>query len=161
MHVVDWDVYIDHDLDNNPLWIKTVSEQGSNRYVFVMFFNSEGDNAGGIYISFSNTLEYYLQYCSSWEESYKAFPPTPPTTKHKVWKITLDKTAGIRIIVHCNGVEVLDVPVSEDECGFSEWRSYWSRRVETLLFPTSNALPLDDSDYLLENPDGKYKYQPV
>ena len=146
---VEREVYIDHDLENNPLWIRTHSELGSGEDVLVRFYDSNGELAGGIAIRFNNTLEYWLGLCSS---SWKVFPTTPPATRDKVWKIIFDKTAGIRVIIHCNGVEVLNVPVSYDECEWGGWNIYWSRSVEWIKFLSEDSA----SDYYqLENPYGK------
>ena len=137
-------------MENNPLWIKTDSELGSEEEVDVEFYSSEVQAAGGIRIRFKDTLEYYLGWCSN---SYKVFPITPPTTRDKVWKITLDKTAGIRKIIHCNEVEVLNVLLSDDECDDSSWSSYWSGTVNEILF--NKRLDSASDYYQLENPNGK------
>ena len=107
------------------------------------FYSSEVQAAGGIRIRFKDTLEYYLGWCSN---SYKVFPITPPTTRDKVWKITLDRTAGIRVMIHCNGVEVLNVSVSEDGCENTYWSGDWSRRAEKIMFIPSHDTA---SDYYL------------
>ena len=141
---------IDHDLDNNPLWIKTDSEPRSFEIVTVQFYNSDGDSAGGIEIWFlDDTPRFSLNRCIT----YQLFPTTPdPTTRDKVWKISLDKTEEItRVIVHLNGVEVMKVPVSEDVCNQWQynWSDYWTRRVESIrLIGNSTSAP---DYYLLEN----------
>lgn len=75
---VERNAYIDHDLNNNPLWIKTDSELGSEEWLVVGFYNSDGQSAGGIRIRFSNTLDYWIDWCSI---SFEVFSTNPPTTR--------------------------------------------------------------------------------
>ena len=123
---------IPHDLENTPLEIKTDSTLGSGDTVDVWFRTTQGVYAG-VVISFSSTPQYWLSYCST---SRTNFPSNLPSEVDKIWRITLDRTAGIRLKIHCNGVEVLNVLISDNTCYRSDWRKYWSRDVEKIKFPS-------------------------
>ena len=98
--------------------------------MFLWFYTTQEKPAGGVRIYFFSTPQYRLSYCNS---SYTNFPSYLPSEVDKIWRITLDKTAGIRLKINCNGVEVLNVALS-DTCGESYWREYWSRDVEKIYF---------------------------
>ena len=102
--------------------------------MWVWFFTTQRVWVGGVEISFTSTPQYYLLYCSS---SYTNFPSNLPSEVDKIWRIILDKTAGIRVRIHCNGVEVVNVLISDNTCGRSDWRKYWSRDVEYIYFHPS------------------------
>ncbi|KAL5249592.1 hypothetical protein ACHWQZ_G018459 [Mnemiopsis leidyi] len=120
------------DLENTPLEIKTNSTLGSGEKVRVYFSTTQGEYGGaGVGINFYSTgPQYWLYRCSS---SRTNFPTNLPIEVNKVWRITVDKTAGIRVKIHCNGVEVLNVLLS-DTCSYSGWREHWSRDVELIYF---------------------------
>ena len=135
---VQGDVYIPLDLENTPLEIKTDSKLGSGDDVYVSFHTTRGERAGGLEISFYST-RYWLDYCNSWTN----FPSNLPSEVEKIWRITLDKTAGIRLQIHCNGVEVLNVLMSDNTCSYSDWRYYWSKDVENIYFHPSHDTASD------------------
>ncbi|KAL5249732.1 hypothetical protein ACHWQZ_G018528 [Mnemiopsis leidyi] len=118
------------DLENTPLEIKTNSTLGSGDEVWVYFYTTQREYVGGVWIDFSPTTQYYLYGCSF---PVNNFPTNLPVEVNKVWRITVDKTAGIRVKIHCNGVEVLNVLLS-DTCSNIVWREYWSRDVELIEF---------------------------
>ena len=94
-------------------------------------YNSQGEFAGGVIISFSSTLQYYLSWCTS----FTNFPSTLPSAVDKVWRISLTKTSGITLLIHCNDVEVLNLLLSDEICnGYRDWRDFWSRDVEKIAF---------------------------
>ena len=126
-------------LETTPLEIKTNSTLGSNDEVNVYFFNSQGDEAGGVRIFFSYTPQYYLYYCISRTN----FPSTLPTAVDKVWRISLTKTSEITLQIHCNDVEVLNFLLSDDTCPNRHWRKYWSRDVDKIGFTIDDTA----SDY--------------
>ena len=146
------------DLEATPLEIKTNSAQGSTDKVAVYFYNSQGDEAGGVWIYFS-TPQYGLTNlcCSSWTN----FPRTLPTAVDKVWRISLTRTAGIRLQIHCNDVEVLNLILSNERCNSYNWRYnwryYWTRDVEKIGFSQHDTA----SDFYRPYQQGEsiYKFQ--
>ena len=107
---------------------------GSYENVYLYFKDAQDDWAGGVQIYFSSPPRYYLVYCSP----YINFPTTLPSATEKIWRITLEKRAGIRVKIHCNGVEVANVLLSDQVCYGSYWSyywsSYWNRDVTQLYF---------------------------
>ena len=123
-------MYIDADLENSPLEIKTDRLVGSGEEVSVWFFTTKGSFAGAVHLYFSSTPQYKLKDCTSWTK----FPTALPTDTYKVWKISLTRTSGIRLVINCNEVEVLNVLLSESTCSVSWWNTGWSRDVEKISF---------------------------
>ena len=128
------------DLENTPLEIRTNSTLGSGDKVVVWFYPTQGEYVGGVEIFFSSTPKYKLEDCSSYRTN---FPSNLPSEVDKIWRITLDKTAEIRLKIHCNGVEVVNILISDNTCSDSDWRKYWSRDVENIYFPTNGDTASD------------------
>ena len=128
---VQRDVYINYDLENSPLQIKTDSLVGSNEIVGVYFYTSGGDEAGEVLLSFTSPPKYWLVYCST---SWTKFLTALPSETDKVWTLTLSRTSGtVRLTISCNNEKVLNVVFSDTICGYDEW-SNWKRDVEKIKF---------------------------
>ena len=106
----------------------------------MLFSTTQSEHAGGVGIYFTSTPQYYLSWCSY---SRTNFPSNLPSEVDNIWRITLDKTAGIRVKIHCNGVEVVNILLSDNTCSYSYWRKHWSRDVEKMYFSVSDTA----SDY--------------
>ena len=133
------DVRIEWDVESTPLEIRSNSVLGSDDKVVVVFYSAGGDSLG-VYLYFTPTLQYYLGYCSTY---YTNLPVTPPSANNKVWRITLTKTAGVRLVIHCNEVEVLNILMSDSTCDNSEWSTYWNNDVTKIKFASVDTA----SDY--------------
>ena len=135
-------MYINHDLENSPLQIRTDSTEGSDERVQVWFYTAHGgDDAGAVYLFFSSPPHYYLRYCST---SRTNFPTALPTETDKILTVTLTRTSGtVRVTIHCNNKEVLNVVLSDTTCSYSLWSHYWSRDVWKIEFYSSDTA----SDY--------------
>ena len=134
-------MYINHDLENSPLQIRTDSVEGSDEEVIVGFYTAGGGTAGGVYLYFRSPPQYYLNYCST---SRTNFPTALPTETDKILTVTLTRTSGtVSVIIHCNNKEVLNVVLSDSTCDYSLWSHYWSRDVWKIKFRSSDAA----SDY--------------
>ena len=96
----------------------------------VVFITAQEEMLGGVWIKFTSPPKYLLYDCSSWTN----FPRKLCTDLDKIWRITVDKTAGIRFLMHCNSVEVLNVLLSDSICTNSYWRYHWSKDVEKIYF---------------------------
>ena len=108
----------------------------------VGFFYSEYNwaVAGGVTLHFTSPPQYELKYCIY---SRSNFPTDLPTEVEKVWRISLTKTSGIRLVIHCNEVEVLNILMSYSTCSDSSWNNYWDRDVEKIRFDSLDSA----SDY--------------
>ena len=142
---VQRNVLIDFNLEEYSLNITTNSTLVSNDVVFVLFYTSNGDYAGGLYLYFYSTPVYKIEYCSS---DHTNFPTNLPSDNDKVWRVTLTRTSGIRLVVHCNEVEVLNTLMSHSTCGDSRWSTYWSREVAKIKFLSYDTA----SDYYQPQP---------
>ena len=128
--------FIDADLESSPLEIKTDSTLGSNDEVRVMFVTAGREYAGEAAIYFTSTPQYKLHLCTSDRTN---FPVELPTDTVKVWRITLTRTSGVRLVIHCNEVEVLNFLLSDLTCNDSSWSTVWSRDVEKMSFSQDTA----------------------
>ena len=128
-------MYINHDLENSPLQIRTDSTEGSKEEVKVYFDTAGEDSAGGVDLYFTSPPQYKLGYCST---SWTNFPTSLPTETDKIWTLTLIRTSGtVGFTIHCNNKEVLNVVLSVTTCSYSDWSRYWSRDVEQMFFSSS------------------------
>ena len=135
-------MYIEADLENSPLEIKTDIDFGSDKRVYVSFSTSEKDYAGEVILIFTSPPQYVLLSYSC-VTSWTNFPTELPTDTNKVWRITLTKTSGIRLVIHCNEVKVLNVLLSDSTitCSNSKWAQWgnsWSKDIENILFKSGD-----------------------
>jgi len=129
-------------MEQYSLEIKTDSTLGSKDMVRVFFYTSQLDvRSGGLFFDFSSSPQYAFFDCSS---SRINLPTDLPTATDKVWRVTLTRTSGIRLVVHCNEVEVVNTLMSDSTCRYSPWSTRWSsREVAKIRFESSDTA----SDY--------------
>ena len=126
-------MFINFDLENSPLQIKTDGEVGSYEEVYVRFYSGLS-LTGGVILYFSSPPRYRLYYCAS----YTILPTDLPSETDKVWTITLSKVSDeIRVVIHCHDKEVLNVVLSDTTCSRSSWSYYWSKDVDKIHFSSS------------------------
>ena len=90
--------------------------------------------AGGVNINFDTEMKYSMLYCTD----FKPFNVTVPTKKHKTWTITYNYTAN-RVVIRCNGVQVVNVVLSIF-CNDSEFKTKWGSELAQIKFtPADNA----------------------
>ena len=142
---VQRDVKIDFNLEEYSLNIKTDNTLASDDVVYVELFTSQGDYTGELHLFFSSTPQYYIGACSTADTT---FPTNLPPANDKVWRVTLTRTSGIRLVVHCNEVEVLNILMSDSTCGASSWSTFWSREVAKIKFYSRGTA----SDYYQTQP---------
>ena len=119
--------------------------------MYVRFYTSGRDHVGYVRISFSSTPQYYIGDCMSY---WTNFPVSLPTEVEKVWRITLNRNSGIRLLIHCNNVEALNILMSSSTCYYSSWSTYWSRTVGKVWFNYDDTA----SDYYRAGQSGKTVY---
>ena len=142
---------IDYDLENAPLYIKTDSEAGSGDLVSVYFLTTLGEDqdVGGVSLIFKPNPKYLVDFCRT---SLDKFSTDLPPETDKIWKIALKRSeadAAITLTIHCNDVEVLNMPIDES-CDIAEWSTYWSRDVEKIKFSSDDIA----SDFYTSLPPG-------
>ena len=100
--------------------------------MYVNFYTSgRVYHVGSVRITFSSTTQYEMEYCMS---SSTNFPVSLPTEVEKVWRITLNRNSGIRLLIHYNNVEVVNFLLSDSTCNWSSWSTYWSKTVGKIWF---------------------------
>ena len=127
-------VDVNVDLETTELFVKTSSAVGSNEYVWVQFYDAQDELAGGVFIVFEPSPRCMIWTCQLWS----VFPKTLPPESDKVWVITLTKISGIRIVIHCNNEEVLNVLMSDTTCN-QGWNTFWNRDVVKIEFPLDDT----------------------
>ena len=133
----------DHDLENFPLYVRTNSLVGSNERMAIEFHTAESTGrtwAGGFIIDFKSTPEYYIFWCNTGD--FSNFNTNLPSGPDRTWKIALDRYstsyADVRLVVHCNGMEVINRRISESssrcpasKSSISKW---WSKIAKKISF---------------------------
>ena len=142
---VQRDVLIDFNLEQYSLNITTDSTLGSDDRVRVYLYTSQGDEIGELYLYFHSTPQYAIGYCKT---DWTNFPTKLLPLSDKVWMVTLTRTSGIRLVVHCNEEEVINILMSDSTCDYSYWSTYWSREVAKIQFPSWDIA----SDYYQPQP---------
>ena len=135
---VEEKVWLPHNLETTPIQIKTDSPDKTGAKVNVYFYKADpsfSEIAGVFSLYFDSPLQYQIGQCS-----YNVDLPTNlvPSEVNKVWTIT--KLPGPRLTLHCNGVKVLDVTLSDDICvAQSDWKVYWEREIGNVYFYQDTA----------------------
>ena len=138
--VENWE-YIDFDLENIPLEIRTDSFEGSEEKVRIGFRGNmgTGDQAGYLIFHFMSPPKYLIGYCTL-QSSLREFKTTLPTEISKIWRITLSRTSENKlVVVQCNGVEVLNFEVSKTNCADTRWNKFWNKDVSKIYFHQNNT----------------------
>ena len=79
------DKYIPHDLESNPLLLKTNSSVGSGDEIRVKL-RAPGFNIMHVSISFTNPPKLYIQHCTRQEVELAL--PTGGHTEERIWRIS-------------------------------------------------------------------------
>ena len=129
-------VNISFDLEKKPLEIKTNSALGSEDEIRLYFLSADGNRSGAIVIRFSQKIEYTIARCL---KSFHGIQEVSPNVTDNIWKVTLNKTTDIQLQIHCNNVKTIDMVISDETCGRSEWRTFWSMVTEKIRFQANDT----------------------
>jgi len=124
--LITHDEKVNFDLESKPLIVKTNKALGAGGVINLYFWKNEGSYdalAGGLSIKLEKIPVYWISYCS---EEYRDLLNTIPDVTERVWKIALTRSAGTRIVVHCNDVLVVDVVLSDSTCEDDTYKKYYS-----------------------------------
>ncbi len=132
-----------------PIYIKTNSVVGSGDKMYLYFYAPLGPYSGFV-VRFTDPPQYYIHFCMNWTD----VPVSLPAEQEKVWKIS--KTLEPRIVVTCNGKEVLNLLMSDTTCNWSPiyWHLFYLVDVARMRFPTRGEAPNEDtaSEYWSKGP---------
>ena len=103
----------------------------------VFFYTAKLDFGGSFTIK-TGRSKFNFGSCHS-SQTRIDFPTQLPTATDKIWKITKTRNSEseIGIVINCNDVEVLNVPISKSTCGENTTDfliSRWRRVVEIINF---------------------------
>ena len=139
--------------DSVTVKFKTIQTVSSDEeYVKLSYFDEEGDPKGNLQIYFGlPKISTILFYCQGSPVEISA---NLPDEVEKVW--TVVRTTDYRMLVHCNGVEVLNFLLSDETCpyeyGSLKWDFWWKGEVHHIRLRSSTIGVL--SGYMM--PMGKY-----
>ena len=140
--------------DSETITVTTDSVAGSKaEHVSVFFFDKDGYYAGDVYIHFDTQIQYRIGYCTY---RYKPFPVILPTATQKTWTITYNY-AERRLVYYCNGVQVLNVVLSDSTC--TKWstnsffKDLWERKPTQIQFYYTDVA---SDSYCISSNTGKY-----
>ena len=104
----------------------------SGKKLEILFFNESYEFVSGITILFEWKSEYKLDKCM---KKSRPFDTHVPTELHRLWSI---EKRGMRIIVSCNGVKVLDFTATSKTCDDEKWNALsWGSNVVEMKFALS------------------------
>ena len=129
---------IDFNLEQYSLEIMTDSTLGSDDKVYVRFYTAQGDHVAALLLYFYSTPKYIIGKCSS-NLANSNFPTNLPSANDKVWRVTLTRTSGIRLVIHCNEGEVLNTLMSDSTCVDSSWSTTWSKEIAKIKFSRTDT----------------------
>ena len=135
--------------DTQGITVTTNSAVGSEDEVYVDFFDNDGNRAGSVRIYFGTPIKYTLGWCTY----NKNFPVSLPAAPDKTWTIEYN-TAEQRLVYYCNGVQVLNLLLSDSVCSQSNWRTYWERKPTQIEF--YNNVDTASDSYCITGNTGKY-----
>ena len=139
--------------DTQTITVTTNSAVGSNEFVYMAFYHNDGHYTGGVSIYFSTPIQYSILWCTP----YSNFPDTVPAEAQKIWTITYN-TKGRSVIIHCNGIQVANVLLSDSVCGYKgsswKWEDYWE--METTLIQMYDDYDTASDKYCVSDYAGKY-----
>ena len=101
--------------------------------------------AGGFGIRFSSSSQFQYWFPRCFDSTKKEnFPAnTVPTEIEKLWTVTVTRGSSSKIVIHCNGVEVLDFEPSDNTCEYGTWDRFWSRKAVKIYFHESKDTASD------------------
>merc|ERR1712176_43859 len=109
-----------------PLEIRTNSLLGSGDQIKVRFLTEDRNQAGNLKIKFDSPPSYFIPDCMNLKKGFKL--PSSEDGEY-IWRVT--KADG-RIIVHCNGEEVINVSYADS--AKAACREMWSEDTEAIEF---------------------------
>ena len=137
--------------DSETITVTTESVAGTEELLDVHFYDKDGGKAGAVLIKFYTQIKYQMGWCSP---GYTTFPVTLPTAKQKTWTFTYNY-AEKRVEIFCNGVQVVNVVLSDSVCTRSsvKWIDNWENKPTQIDFYSKD----DASDsYCISSKPGKY-----
>ena len=120
---------------------KEIRKVGGDVTVVLGFQDKNGDNLGAFWMTFQDSIRYLVPNCMplfDWEK----FPEDLPSDDVKIWTISFspDRTKP-RLTLECNGVPVLNLRLSEDNC--RQWSDIWTTDMVGITLSVNQGLTLE------------------
>ena len=136
--VVTRNTKIPADIQRQQLQVKT----GSNNDIFIFFYKSHYELAGGISVTLSTPATYWITFCNS-TDYYFPVAPSVTVAEENVWGFQRTES-GVKI--ECNGELVLERDIIPSNCDDSSASDFWEREV---MFVEFASLDKASSQYRL------------
>ena len=118
---------IPHSFERTAVQFKTDKVVHKTEELELTFFSGEKRDSklGGISVLFNkdNTLTYKIADCQT---AYNKFPENMPTELEKLWSIIVTIGAQPSFKVEVNGVEVINLLLTDDTCTYNNWGDSWT-----------------------------------
>ena len=141
MSVSDWtsidrEVFLDYDLEGNPIQIRTASVEGSDDELQISLYDVEEEVISSITLKFHTSPPVFsISHCTT---AWTNFQVDVPADQDKVWTITKTETA---LKIECNNVELLNLVYSE--AADARCVNTMGQDVEKIKFASSDTLSED------------------
>jgi len=126
---------IPHSFERTAVQFKTDKVVIKTEELELTFFSGEKRDSklGGISVRFNTdqTLTYKIADCQT---AYNKFPENMPTEVEKLWSIIVTTGAQPSFKVQVNGVEVINLLLTDDTCTMESWRDSWTGEITHLGF---------------------------
>ncbi|XP_063685834.1 uncharacterized protein LOC134819681 [Bolinopsis microptera] len=128
---------IPHSFERTAIQIKTdlndYKKNNRNAKLIVDFYAGK-EKQGGLIVNLIQDQQdtYKINNCQT---GLTPFPANMPSTETaKLWSILVTTGAQPSIKVQVNGVEVINLLISDDTCAYSNWKNYWTEEIDLLGF---------------------------
>ncbi|XP_063691572.1 uncharacterized protein LOC134823905 [Bolinopsis microptera] len=127
---------IPHSFDRTAIQFKTDNEVEDYFEQLDVDFYADKERLGGLTVNFpSDTYnkpdDYLIKNCKN---KNSLFPENMPTEAEKLWSILATTGANPSFKVQVNGVEVINLLLTDDTCDYPNWRNFWTQEIELLRF---------------------------
>ena len=114
------------DLQKVDLLVLTNTQTGTNRHIHLTLYRAN-QYLSELYVKFAVAPTYRVTSC---HDNHVPFSNLP-ATQSKLWSFS---TSSGSLVVKCNGIKVMEVLLSREECGES-----WSDGLDSLLFGSADS----------------------
>ena len=114
------------DLQKVDLLVLTNTQTGTNRHIHLTLYRAN-QHLAELYVKFAVAPTYWVTSC---HDNHVPFSNLP-ATQSKLWSFS---TSSGSLVVKCNGIKVMEVLLSREECGES-----WSDGLDSLLFGSADS----------------------
>ncbi|XP_063689444.1 uncharacterized protein LOC134822349 [Bolinopsis microptera] len=128
---------IPHSFERTAIQFKTDNNDDDASQSLDVDFFVEKERQGGLTVNFpsagsgSGPDNYLIKHCKNKEST---FPENMPTEAEKLWSIFATTGANPSFKVQVNGVEVINVLLTDDTCDYPNWRNFWTQEIGLLRF---------------------------